>query len=407
MGTQFIEIEFPRTISAKAVGGPSFNTTINPGQSGYESRNQNWQIPRGEWTVTVETPSERVTTPLTYIEQLTAFFLVVGGKANAFRLKDHKDFTNGLSLQTIGAADGATGNFQLVKNYTVGPLTFQRTITKPITSLVVDYLNQALADSISLFDGSNNKYPSNAGYVGGGSSKYSLDETTGIACFGSATKMTITAVANLNGMTQYFYTLTHGVLPQRGQQVVVSGDGTSSHNGLWIIKQVQALTATTGWFTTNNTASGGGTGIAHIGWAGLAITGATSLGGGLTQYNYTKTFGVDPTIGQRANIFDMPTSANNGSGYITAVDIGGGTFTVSGINGSTQTESGTASTDWVPPSGAGFLTASYQYHMPVRFDTDDLQIQLEESDVVGGKPVVTWNAITLREVRIVPGQSNG
>lgn len=407
MGNQFIEIEFPRTISAKAVGGPSFNTTVNPGQSGYEARNQNWQIPRGEWTVTIETPSAAHVDPLIYIEQLTAFFYNAGGKANAFRLKDHKDFTNGSLAQTIGAADGVTGSFQLVKNYKVGNLNFQRLIIKPITSQVLDYLNNALPDTVALVDGNGNTFPKNPGYIGGGSSKYSLDETTGIACFGSATKMAITNTDSLNGFVRYFFTLSHGALPQRGQQVIVHGDAVSNNNGVFAVTQVVTTDATHGWFTTTNLGVGGaGTAIAQIGWSYVTISQATSVGGGQTQYAYTLIAGTAPVAGQRFNVFDMDNGGNNGSFFI--VSTGVGTVNVTNPSGVDETSSvGTGSTDWVPGSGAGFLTATYQYHNPVRFDTDDLQIQLEESNVLGGKPVITWNAITLREVRILPGQSNG
>lgn len=41
--------------------------------------------------------------------------------------------------------------------------------------------------------------------------------------------------------------------------------------------------------------------------------------------------------------------------------------------------------------------ASFQYHIPVRLDTDDLQVQVEES--AAGRPIVSWNSLTLLEVR--------
>lgn len=37
--------------------------------------------------------------------------------------------------------------------------------------------------------------------------------------------------------------------------------------------------------------------------------------------------------------------------------------------------------------------------VPVRFDEDELKITIEPSDVVGGKPVVSWNSFVLIEVR--------
>lgn len=406
MGTQFIEIEFPRTISAKAIGGPSFSTSVNPGQSGYEARNQNWETPRGEYTVTIETPSAKKVDPLIYIEQLTAFFLVVAGRANAFRLKDHKDFTNGSAVQPIGAGDGVTGTFQLLKNYAVGNLNFQRIINKPITSRVLDYLSNALTDTVAL-SLNGTLQSANPGYVGGGTSRYSLDETTGRVCFGSATKMAVTTTDSLGGFVRYFFTLSHGPAPQRGQQVIVNGDAVSNNNGKFTVTEVLMTDATHGWFTTTNLGSGGaGTATAHIGWSTLAITQVTVLGGSQATYAFTLVDGTAPVAGQRFNVFDMNNAGNNGSFYVVSTGVGTVTVnTTTAVNEASAVGSG--STDWLPPSGAGILTATFQFHVPVRFDTDDLQIQLEESDVLGGKPVITWNAITLREIRILPGQSNG
>jgi uncharacterized protein (TIGR02217 family) len=47
----FFETEFPRTVGYKATGGPTFNTTVNEGFSGFEQRNKNWSIARAKYTV--------------------------------------------------------------------------------------------------------------------------------------------------------------------------------------------------------------------------------------------------------------------------------------------------------------------------------------------------------------------
>ena len=59
-------------------------------------------------------------------------------------MKDWSDFSSAIdgtsapvwSDQNIGIGDGATVNFQLVKNYTSGAVTHTRTITKPISGSV-------------------------------------------------------------------------------------------------------------------------------------------------------------------------------------------------------------------------------------------------------------------------------
>jgi hypothetical protein len=84
-------------------------------------------------------------------------------------------------------------------------------------------------------------------------------------------------------------------------------------------------------------------------------------------------------------------------------------FTVINASGVTESgHSGVAYTDWVPQVAAT-ITATYQFHFPVRFDTDELGIQIEDSDTLDGHPIVTWNSIILRELRlqIINGVSQG
>ena len=50
-----------------------------------------------------------------------------------------------------------------------------------------------------------------------------------------------------------------------------------------------------------------------------------------------------------------------------------------------------------PPSGY-LVTASGEFHYPVRFDVDELPMRIEESNVLGGKPIVTIDACPLVEV---------
>lgn len=407
----FIEAEFPRTISYKAQGGPAFNTTVNSGFSGFEQRNQNWQTARGEWTVSLETPgSSANVSPQTYIDQLTAFFLNVGGKANAFRIKDHKDYTNGASAQLIGVGDGITPQRQLVKNYISAGRTYQRLILKPMTSLVVDYLGNALLDTVNVtLNGVS--LPKVAGYAGGGSAKYSLDETTGVVSFGTGSKLVCTKFTSLNGYVQMYYTVAGGTYtPTKNEQIIGNGYSNSVMNGTYTVVAVGP-----GWVSFNSSYSGGVVSNDNAGttfsgcWGFLAITGVTYSGTNAT-YAYTQPSnrGALPIIGQRLNVFGFVThTGNNGNFYVTGT--GSGTVTVVNANAGTGNETNTAqgSLDWCPASGAGNIAATYQFHFPVRFDTDNLAIQLEESDVAGGTPIVSWSAITLREVRIPIGTSQG
>ena len=149
----FFEVEFPRAVSFKTVGGPGFNTTINTGFSGFEQRNRNWSAVRGKWSLNLMTPppSQFVGTQLQWLNLIHAFFLNVGGRADAFRFFDYKDFQ--ATGQTIGVGDGSTlGPYQLIKVYTIGSRSYTRTILKPITSAVLDYQGNALSNTVVVYD---------------------------------------------------------------------------------------------------------------------------------------------------------------------------------------------------------------------------------------------------------------
>lgn len=48
-------------------------------------------------------------------------------------------------------------------------------------------------------------------------------------------------------------------------------------------------------------------------------------------------------------------------------------------------------------------TATFQFHIPVRFDTDKGKATIEPSNVAGGNALVNWPGVDLIEVRIIPG----
>jgi uncharacterized protein (TIGR02217 family) len=143
----FLEVQFPTTLSHRAVGGPGFNTTVNLGLSGQEQRNRNWSRSRGKWTVSLITPAS-FTSRQEFVDLLNAFFMVVGGKADGFRLKDHKDFR--ATAQPLIEVDG---NVMLGITRTIGGRSYVQPITKPITSAVTDYQGNALADTVFLSPG--------------------------------------------------------------------------------------------------------------------------------------------------------------------------------------------------------------------------------------------------------------
>jgi uncharacterized protein (TIGR02217 family) len=402
MASNFFECEFPRTIGYKAMGGPGFNTTVNEGMSGYEQRNQNWSTSRGKWTVNLTTPSgEFITSPKEYVEQLNAFFLVVAGKARGFRLYDHKDFTNGIYPQSLGVGDGVTAQFQLTKLYAVGNSGYLRKIWKPITSLVVDYQGNSLEDSVEVY-ANTVKLSHGVGYVAGGSEKYTVDETQGIVDFNAYQNFALTGtVKNSDGTVTISYSGVTGAQTIPTKNAILACNGisgwNSDNNGSYPIVSATASTITV-YNPTGSSRAGTATGI--ISKSNIVIT-QVDNSNGRVHYNTGTSTGQAPAVGMRVTITGMTNSANNATVYVTGTSGGPGTFDTTGagifVN---ETHAGVGYSDWVPNTGV-VLTDTFKYHYPVRFDTDELQIQVEDSNTLGEAPIVTWQSIVLRELRLV------
>lgn len=170
----FIETpRFPDGISYGAVGGPEFSTNVVVVNSGYEQRNANWSAPRGQWDVAhaARTEAEQKT--------LLAFFRNVGGRRDGFRFKDWADYQADVTAGLLGTGYG-TGlpTYQLVKRYTSGSSTHDRSIAKPV------------AGSVSLTRGGSPVA------LGAGAGNAAIDTTTGIVTFvadASASASSITA----------------------------------------------------------------------------------------------------------------------------------------------------------------------------------------------------------------------
>lgn len=143
----FHEVQFPPTISAGAVGGPSWSTTVLTLASGFERRNINWSKSRAMYEVShgVKTQAQ--------IDELIAFFMARRGKAYGFRFKDWADYkvpNDGGVRPTMMTTDGGTTTtFQLTKVYTDTAGSYTRTITKPVSGTLQVYSDGVLTASWS------------------------------------------------------------------------------------------------------------------------------------------------------------------------------------------------------------------------------------------------------------------
>lgn len=152
----FIESpRFPDGIAFIFSGGPRFSTDIVVNAGGYESRNQNWAQARGRWECG-HAPKNRANS-----EVLAAFFRNAAGRANGFRFKDWSDY----SATVAEGVFTSLGNnqYQMCKRYTIGALSHDRIISKPILETI----------SVTGFDI-------------GSPSIHELDPTTGILTVGGS-----------------------------------------------------------------------------------------------------------------------------------------------------------------------------------------------------------------------------
>lgn len=125
----FIEAPpFPPELAFGATGGPQYSTDVVVRGGGYESRNQNWALPRCQWDVgSVHRRQAEIDVLLHF------FYAVAQGQLHSFRFRD---FTDESFQGPIGVGDGTARTFQLVKVYTYGARTSTRVLTKPVASSV-------------------------------------------------------------------------------------------------------------------------------------------------------------------------------------------------------------------------------------------------------------------------------
>jgi len=122
--------------------GPSTATDVTPSASGYEGRQVVWPAHpyRGELHYETRHRAD--------LQQLDAFFRCRRGKAQGFRVKDHKDYT--ATMEGLAVGDGVQTVVQLAKTYAAGSSSdnFIRAITKPVG---IDYPLGNAYDSVQLY----------------------------------------------------------------------------------------------------------------------------------------------------------------------------------------------------------------------------------------------------------------
>lgn len=131
----FIETpRFPDSVAIGASGGPLYNVEVVEFNSGHEQRNTPWSEARGKYSVALPARNDAAR------DAVLAFIRSIAkGRLNGFRFKDYMDFTASHtdSVAGLGVVEFYSSSvYQMMKRYTSGATTFDRTISKPISSTV-------------------------------------------------------------------------------------------------------------------------------------------------------------------------------------------------------------------------------------------------------------------------------
>jgi uncharacterized protein (TIGR02217 family) len=135
----FHNVRFPEDIGYGSQGGAAYSTNIITLDSGQEVRIARWSQPRHKYDASYGIRS------LDDLTTVINFFHARHGTANAFRWKDHLDFssdstgrgTPAWNDHTLGILVSAPETIQLRKSYVNGGETTYRNITKPTAGSTV------------------------------------------------------------------------------------------------------------------------------------------------------------------------------------------------------------------------------------------------------------------------------
>ncbi|MCQ2004881.1 TIGR02217 family protein [Rhizobium sp. NRK18] len=147
MTASFHEVRFPLRLSLTVTGGPVRRTDIVNLSNGRESRNQRWQNSRRSYDAGSGIRS------VADLYEVLEFFEARAGEMYGFRFRDPVDWKScapghavAATDQALGAGDGTTAAFQLIKAYGDGEGAWLRTIAKPVAGSVSVALDGVTAD---------------------------------------------------------------------------------------------------------------------------------------------------------------------------------------------------------------------------------------------------------------------
>lgn len=139
----FIEERLLEHVSYGFAGGPNFRTTKVQLRSGITRRNAERSLPLYKYRA----PYNAIRGE--HHSAVQSAYLACLGPVHGFRFKDWADYR--LNNVVIGTADGTSDQeLQIVKPYTFGGITLNRTIKKPVDSTVFNVANGYVSNAVAL-----------------------------------------------------------------------------------------------------------------------------------------------------------------------------------------------------------------------------------------------------------------
>lgn len=360
MTTSFSEQRIDEgVVSLLMQGGNEFSTTIVSVNGGFEQRNQNWAVARGQWQVGMRTvdPNE--------FYAFKSFFMARRGKFQGFRLKDWMDWKDDGAgiLGTTGLASHSVQTYQMYKNYPSGTDTYQRKIAKPVSGTVAVFVDTV-------------PFP-----VGAGEGQVAVDSTTGLITFNPYTRNIISATNA--AVCQIQTTIAHGLAT--GNYVYLQSlGGLVQLNAAWYpVTVIDSFNFT----IAVDTRTAYITGITNAVQAVVSTSNAHGYQIGDTLY-INNVSGMIQINGLSATVAAVGTNTITLNLDTTAFSA----YTSGGMGRrSTQTQfyglytTGGQAVRYLQDNQA--LTWTGEFDVPVRFDTDKFEAQLEA--VIHPTPAIT------------------
>lgn len=156
---------FPDDLASWSKSGVGWSNQVVTVKSGREVRNQVWVYPRARFDIAnaLRLVALKGESAAPYnIALVRNWIITMQGQWSGFRFKDWTDYTDEGAGVFVQAPDSVRTVFQMAKNYTIGAVTQQRAIYKPVASPAIQVYDNAVLGSPT------------------------VDTTTGLVTFGSA-----------------------------------------------------------------------------------------------------------------------------------------------------------------------------------------------------------------------------